>query len=138
MIPSNCFISSASGVKVFLPPGTLPNNLFQEPSKAVNFNFQSKDAQQTLNFNAAISTDTISEVPRTTVAGVASSGISTSPSTARMSRRQFKGINPGECHFQKLHCGYDCMIALFKYLQVADLLRYGVRLQFGHLYFGME
>lgn len=118
MIPPNCFISSGSSIKVFLPPGTLPKNLFQEPSQPVNFNFQSKQNQQVLNFsigspakkkrsNITDETENSEEAER----------------AARLSKKQLKMLTPEKCHFQKLHTGYDCMIKIFKYLKISDLLR---------------
>ena len=118
MIPPNCFISSDLAVKVFLPPGTLPNTLFKEKNLPINFNFYAKNNEQILNF-----TETNDPPMNNDKGGDNDKENEGCDKLGRLSRRQVKTVNPNECHFQKLHSGYDCMINIFRYLSVADLLR---------------
>lgn len=106
-IGSENFKCSGDNVRIYLPPGTLPNShVASGAGKPLNIHVDrlNPDCQVlTLRDNNTSTTDEVSSVS----------------SSARNA-----AMLPQDCHFLKLQLGFDCMLEVFKYLSLVDLFRY--------------
>ena len=132
VIPPNCFVNTPNGLKIFLPAGTLP--VQNNANVPMNINFQS---EKVLHQGKIPPTPKTSETITVNGDGETSQGISPvnnerkeeiSPSTSKEtvppgSKRKSRRLAKRTCAFQKLHDGFDCMIQIFKYLSIKELLR---------------
>ena len=130
-IPPKCFIATNEGVKVLLPPGSLPDNIAKggptSPLAMSASNNNSGGSQQ-------LSVRPMVEPGTTDTKNASSSGVvdltedekalSSQRSKSPGKRRSKLRVPQSECHFRKLHAGFDCMIHIFQYLGTTDLLRY--------------
>lgn len=135
-IPPNCFIATSDGVKVLLPPGSLPDNVAKggasNPlaiSTSKPAGSQQLDVRSMVNGDTASNKDSVvdltsdSQLPNSQ-ANEQDKNKDKDKSDKRSQRKTVKtGMDKNLCHFRKLHAGFDCMVHIFRLLTVPDLLR---------------
>ncbi|KAK7104057.1 mucin-4-like isoform X2 [Littorina saxatilis] len=135
VVPPSCIINSPDGLKVLLPPSTFPipsdsnakvsvtvsnnanNNTTASPVNSGTIS-AGKDGHQSTRPSSASSQDTIS-----------SRGSESSERVQtykQRSRKSHVGIDFTQCRMHRLFGGFDCMLEIFRYLSVPDLLRAGL------------
>ena len=116
VVPPSCFISTAEGIKVFLPSGSLPQTMSQGPSKPLEFSISKPDG------SSSSQTMKVSEVDK----GCKDRGEILSSEDKSIHRRfcmQSTAPNPALCHIHTLHAGFEALLAIFGYLSLPDILR---------------
>ena len=118
VIPPNCFINTSEGAKVYLPQGYLPGNMMQGPTSPLSVNLSKGPETDGQVINISPYADKITNG----TSDKRDSSINNNKKLRR-SARKFKAIDPTKCFIQPLHGGFDCMLHIFKYLGLKDLLR---------------
>ncbi len=97
-IPPNCFISTAEGIKVFLPTGTLPTGAWQKPSDVQINGHHSEDDR---GLRVKIEESQV------------------------LNTNSYEMLLPKDstCYFEKLEVGTDILRKIFLFLPHCDLLR---------------
>lgn len=113
MVPPSCMMSTPDGVRVYLPPGYLPDKMSQGPSKPLGIRVGPiSDSTQNLSVSS------IANAEAATAVNPEASGTS-----RRVSSKRLREVKNRVCHFHVLHVGFDCMLAIFEYLDLPNLLR---------------
>ena len=128
LVPPSCLISTPDGIKVFLPPGIVPNaqqdpaqtSVTPPPSTSARPINLMTNAQNPQNLTVKNQQSIHSSVPPPIVIPDVKT---VDKANVKISKKQTKGINPSLCHFKKIHGGFDCMLNIFKCLSVAELSR---------------
>lgn len=148
VIPPSCFISTADSVKVLLPPGCLSQGAAQ--SVAIKANDLNVCASAVTSSSQEISVNSLESrtlpvqlqqppqlqpSPRLqqTLPQLQQLPLLQPPPQLQPAPQLHQSLGlqrtskqkPVLCYFQRLHVGFDCMMHIFQYLPVADLLRAG-------------
>lgn len=132
VVPPSCLISTPMGIKVFLPPGIV--------STAMDMSGQDSARGATVYTNASNPQKlSVKQQGEVILANTPPPSMTSKPATfvipkvttldktkVKVSKKKLTGINPAECFVSQLHGGFDCMLRIFQYLKVADLLRYAI------------
>ena len=121
-VPSSCFLHTSEGLKVFLPPKTFPVQIGETAKLSVTVT----NDKSTSNNNTSISVKVGDGSSTALTNGVTKVTKSPPEKVTRKSRCAKLNINPGACLIKKLYGGADCMLEIFKYLNMQDLARYVV------------
>ncbi|KAI0234685.1 hypothetical protein LSAT2_014990 [Lamellibrachia satsuma] len=153
VIPPSCFISTADSVKVLLPPGCLSQGAAQSTAggvKALDLNVCAAvtNTSQEISVNSLDTrqpTVQLQQPPQLQPSPQLQQTLPQPPllqqapqlsllqpppqlqpaPQLQQASKQKAGVKPVLCYFQRLHVGFDCMMHIFQYLEVADLLRAG-------------
>ena len=139
VIPPSCFISTANSVKVLLPPGCLSQGGGVQSggaNKALNLNVSASSNAQEISINSVDMRQLQpppqlqpspqlqqSLPPLQPAPTVLPPQLQAAPQQAQRRTAHRASAGPVPCCFMRLHVGFDCMMHIFRYLSVADLLR---------------
>lgn len=115
VVPPSCFLSTAEGLKVFLPPKTFPVQTGTTAQLSVTVsNNKPTDELSVSNVITSVIGSPENNKP--------SAVLKTTPKEKR--KLVFKsGISHTSCFMKQLYGGFDCMLQIFQYLNIRDLTR---------------
>jgi hypothetical protein len=126
-IPPNCFISTADGVKVLLPPGSLPENTAKAGSASplamnasTNVSSQHLDVRQ---MNGMSPSDKSKVVDLTDDVLDKNKDKDDEIKSVKDKNIKVKDVSKYWCHINQLYAGYNSLLNIFQYLGTVDLLK---------------
>ena len=119
IVPPSCFVSTQDGVKVLLPPGSLPEK--PNASSMMDMTMQAS-AGGTQILAVSDTSANLDSTKRSNGARGSGMAETTAQWKKRRNQRNNAAIFKELCYIQKLHGGNDCMIHIFEYLNLAQLL----------------